>query len=158
MQLLAARPYGSTPIAAAFDDLDFYLRSRAQGRADAPVYVVLVTDGLPDDDYRDLGCDCGDDAPAEICPDAAALAGQALGCPYPLAEQAARALRCGHGAGCDDGVVEQVFVVDVDLADPGAAGAADAIARQGGTSEARSAAAGEVRDVVAAIMDEILAR
>lgn len=60
--LESVRPYGGTPIAAAFDDLYYYLAMdpamSSERKRDARPYVILIADGYPDDDYQSFGCDC----------------------------------------------------------------------------------------------------
>jgi hypothetical protein len=121
--LLSARPYGSTPTAAALDDLYWLFAEDPElddERAD-PLrerHVVLISDGRPDDDYRNVGCE-----------------DESFSCPYPLAEQAARALRCGDSEDCDEGVVTKVHVIAFSPEDD-AREVLDAIASAGGTNEA----------------------
>ena len=63
--LVRTRTFGGTPIAAALDDLYFHFKTdlkddpykSCRGR-----YAVLITDGIPDDDFRKFpspGCDHG---------------------------------------------------------------------------------------------------
>lgn len=119
--LLKTRPYGGSPTAAALDDLHWLFaedpaldEERANPLRER--HVVLITDGRPDGDFRDVSC-------------------EELTCPYPLADEAARALRCGYGEGCDDGVVTRVHVVAFDT-DPMSVEALDAVASAGGTARA----------------------
>ena len=60
--LLALRPYGGTPIAAALDDLYYYFARdpamEVERARPAEKHIVLITDGYPDADYRDVGCGC----------------------------------------------------------------------------------------------------
>jgi hypothetical protein len=69
--LRAVRPFGGTPIAAALDDLYYYFAEDPNGaparQASAGRYVILITDGYPDDDFRVYptpGCAC---ATPEAC-------------------------------------------------------------------------------------------
>jgi hypothetical protein len=142
-ELLSVRPYGGTPIAAALDDLYYLLAkdtSMAAERAhDAPRHIVLITDGYPDDDYRSFGCDCAtrpDPGSDPMCAKASDLS--ALRCPYPTAEEGARALRCGQDPNsCDAGVVSRVHVVSFADADPAVTTRNDHIAIEGGGQGAR---------------------
>jgi hypothetical protein len=150
--LLATRTYGSSPIAAALDDLDHHLRDLQAERPAVPVHVLLITDGLPDDDYRGLGCDCGSDPELmEMCPPP-----ESLSCPYPTAPEVARALRCGYGDGCEDGVVDAIHVVALGDAASDESDVVDAIAREGGTTSAHRAPAGELRGALSDVADAIL--
>jgi hypothetical protein len=152
--LIEVRPYGGTPIAAALDDLDVYLRDPARGFARGAVHVVLITDGYPDDDFRLLGCDCRDEA--VLSADCRMTDASLLSCPYPLASEAARALRCGQGVECDDGVIEQLFVVSYESDAPTHGEALDEIAVQGGTDRARVGFAADLSSMLSEIMGEIL--
>jgi hypothetical protein len=112
--LLKARPYGGSPTAAALDDLYWLFaedpaldEERANPLRER--HVILITDGLPDDDYRGVQCD-------------------EISCPYPLAADAARALH-------DDDIVTKVHVIAFDAL-PEAVDVLDTIARAGGTEEA----------------------
>jgi len=106
--LLSIRPFGGTPIAAALSDLDFYFRNDPDMTADAydecrARYGILITDGKPDDDFRQFGCDQ-----------------PGFTCPYPLPEDQAGILRCGPsdptcGSGGDLGTLEKLFVVGLDV-------------------------------------------
>lgn len=105
-QLRAVRPFGSSPIAAAFDDVYFALRDNPGGPGRD--YVVLITDGPADDDFRNFplpGCDC--DSP-DVC---AGEDPSTMSCPYPLPANAARHLRCGYSDERCDGPAAQLFVV-----------------------------------------------
>lgn len=143
--LLSVRPYGGTPIAAAFDDLYYLLAkdpSMAAERArNAPRHVVLITDGVPDDDYRSFGCDCATRSDASSDPSCMNIGDPStLRCPYPTAEDAARALRCGQDpVTCDAGVVTQVHVVSFADADPSVTSRMDHVAVEGGGQGAHHA-------------------
>jgi hypothetical protein len=134
--------YGSTPIAAALDDLYYFLRYSADGSIDwqnhRSVYVVLLTDGYPDDDYRSAGCD-------------------EMHCPYPLAEEAARALRCGQGEDCGPAPVKRLYVVNYANDDSEVTAELDAIAKAGGSDTARPAADGSaLKGALQDVFEEIL--
>jgi len=161
------RPWGGTPIAAALDDIDIYLRGdpavvEHAGSGGARHHVILLSDGKPDDDYYKFGCDCtqSDDPDAEgFCGNAS---GEPLGdpstfaCPYPRAPDAARTLRCGWGDGGEcDGPAEAVHVIALGTDDEASA-ALDAIAEAGGTGAAHRATSANLRAQLAAVIDGIL--
>jgi hypothetical protein len=140
--LLRTSAYGGTPIAAALDDLYYFLRYSADGAIDwenhRSVYVVLLTDGYPDDDYRSFDC-------AE------------MHCPYPLAEDAARALRCGQGEDCGAAPVKRLYVVDYANDDGELTAKLDAIAEAGASDAARPAADGSaLKGALQDVFEEIL--
>lgn len=124
--LLTVRPFGGTPIAASLSDLDFYFRNDPDMTEDAydtcrERYGVLITDGKPDDDFRQFGCD----EPGHTCP-------------YPLPEDQAGILRCGPSdptctGGGTLGTLEQLFVVGLDVADPAIRAQLNLIAERGGS-------------------------
>ncbi len=128
-QLLAVRPFGGTTTAALLHDAREYLSSHSDITSDPFAtcrdrFVVLVTDGPPDEDFRDarFNCDAAD------------------GCPYDLASTIAGDM-CRYGGastGCT-GAVDGVFVVAYDVADSGATAELDAIADLGGTGAALAA-------------------
>jgi len=146
-QLLSVRPYGGTPIAASLDDL-FYLFTQdpsmeAERAHTAPRHVVLITDGYPDDDYRSFGCDCAttrDPNDPLRCGSTSLNDPSLMRCPYPTAEEAARALRCGQEPdSCDGGLFTQVHVVSFADADPTVTSRMDQIAIEGGGQGAHHA-------------------
>jgi hypothetical protein len=154
--LLAVRPYGGTPIAASLDDLYYLLtqdpRMLAERERNTELHVVLITDGYPDDDYRTFGCDCketGGDCGVGQDPDA-------MICPYPKPEDAARALLCGRdGARCDDPIAT-VHVIGFDTGDAAVTDRLDAIARAGGDQGARFAHSGaELQQALDDVLDAI---
>ena len=106
-QLLGVRPFGTSPVAAAFDDLYFAFEDNpAEGPARN--YVILITDGPADDDFRKFpvpGCDC--DSP-DTC---AGEDPDTMSCPYPTAANAAHYLRCGYSDQSCAGPVAQLFVI-----------------------------------------------
>lgn len=122
--LLAARPYGGTPLAAAMDDLYYYFDQLEDGAAECRgTYAVLITDGRPDDDYRaESGCDCETREECcqayhklETCDSVSDLETNpeydptSFQCPYPTPVEVAEALINGY----DDsgGVLTKCFVV-----------------------------------------------
>jgi type IV pilus assembly protein PilY1 len=170
--LLAIRPYGGTPIAGALDDLYYYLAhdplANAERESAMARHVVLVTDGEPDDDYRNDGCDCARESDAlDRCGRPPSADGTydeqfdpaTMTCPYPTAEQAARILRCGHNELCQGGgPVERVHVVGFAVDQTEILERLDQIAIAGGGPGARFAHdAAELRAQLEAIFDEILA-
>jgi len=132
--LLGMRPYGGTPIAAALDDLYYFLAQdptmAAERTRSAPRHVVLITDGYPDDDYRSLGCNCAHESdPVSAC----GSEDPALNhCPYPTPEEAARALRCGRDASRCDVPQAQLHVIAFAVDDTLVQTRLDAIAVAGG--------------------------
>jgi hypothetical protein len=157
-------PYGGTPIAAALDDLYYFLgrdpKAAPERALSAPKYVVLITDGYPDLDYHDYGCDCATtQSPSDpsYCgggpPNDPAL----MHCPYPTPEDAARRLHCPAGATCDPGAVRQLYVVSYAVQDATVQTKLDAIASAGGTGSARLAPDGDgLRRELTAIFDQVL--
>jgi hypothetical protein len=136
-QLRALRPFGGSPIAAAFDDLALAL---ADPTLPARRDVILISDGPADDDYRDFpvpGCACGT---REACGEDPA----AMSCPYPTASDAARQLQ--HAGA-------RVFVIAFAAQDPTTRAQLDAIAAEGGSDHASSAAGS---DQLAGALDALL--
>ncbi|MEZ4339382.1 MAG: PilC/PilY family type IV pilus protein [Sandaracinaceae bacterium] len=126
-QLLSARPYGGTPTAALLHDFQYYLNNHASVTTDdpfaacRPTYAVLLTDGQPDEDFRDRRFDC----------DAGGT------CPYGRAADYARDLcRYSSASGECSGDVDGVFVVAFDVSDSAALAELDNIANLGGTTAA----------------------
>ncbi len=150
------RPYGGTPTAAALDDLYVAFtedkNAYANTARDSKRYVVLVTDGVPDTDYREYGC---------ACKTAAECMGsdpKLMHCPYPTAAEAALHLRCGFGSsGTCAGPIDGVYVVGLSITGAADRGQLDAIAAAGGTSQARYVDAAELRSTLGAVLDDILA-
>lgn len=131
-QLRTSRPYGGTPTAAMLDDLRYYLNHDPDVTAEDPYaecrsrYVLLLTDGVPDEDFRDARFNCE------------AVSG---GCPYERSETIAGDLcRYSSSSGECQGLVDGVFVVAFDVENTDALAALDSIAAVGGTSAALQAA------------------
>lgn len=124
-ELRTIRPFGGTPIAASLSDLDYYFRNHPDMTTDAfsacrGRYGVLITDGKPDLDFRQFGCDQ-----------------PGFQCPYRLPEDEAGILRCGPSdptcaGGGGSGTLEKLFVVGLDVTDPAARTQLNLIAQRGG--------------------------
>ncbi|HKP59293.1 MAG TPA: vWA domain-containing protein [Polyangiales bacterium] len=126
-QLRGARPYGGTPTAAALDDLYFFFDQDEMGRQIARErrrHIVLITDGPPDPDYREL---------------AGSTPSERLIFPYPKAPEAARHLHCGYDTTGCNGLVDAVHVVAFDVHDQDTLDELDQIAAEGGSERARRA-------------------
>jgi hypothetical protein len=149
-QLLGVRPFGSSPIAAAFDDLYFALKDNPDGAGRD--YVVLITDGLADDDFRRFpvpGCDC--DSPDACAGEDPSM----MSCPYPLPAEAAQYLRCGYSGERCDGPAAQVFVVAQATAEDALRRQLESIAAAGGSDGPRFATGlGQLNDA----LDDVLTR
>jgi type IV pilus assembly protein PilY1 len=129
--LLSTRTFGGTPIAASLDDLYYHFKSDF----DDPYtkcrerYAILITDGLPEDDYRKFptpGCDCekfGD------CPVGTVLTD--MKCPYPEADQAAYNLI--HGRPTETAQMKKLFVVGMSINDAKAKALLNRVASSGGS-------------------------
>ncbi|MCB9666516.1 MAG: hypothetical protein H6715_00115 [Myxococcales bacterium] len=126
------RPFGGTPIAAMLDDARYYYGNHPDIVLDDYIncrdhYVVLVTDGYPDQDYRDDRFDCdGLDA----------FGNPTFSCPYQLPAEIAADL-CDYNAvsGTCEGPVKGVFVVGFNV-DAEATDTLNDIALAGGTEQA----------------------
>jgi len=124
-QLLSVRPFGGTPTASLLHDLSYYLNNHPSVTTDdvysecRPRYAILLTDGQPDEDFRDARFNC----------DAAG------GCPYDLATDYARTL-CQLSGGECAGDLDGLYVVAFDVSDGAALAELDAIAALGGTTSA----------------------
>jgi hypothetical protein len=130
-QLMGVRPFGTSPVAAALDDVYFALRRSDESNTQS--YVVLISDGLPDDDYRTFpspGCDC---ASWESCGENP----NPMSCPYPLPADAARHLRCGFSDSRCVGPVTWLFVIAQATQDETLQTELGAIAAAGGSDAAR---------------------
>ncbi len=126
-QLLAVRPFGGTPTAAMLHDFRYYLNNHSSVTTDDPYqacrprFALLLTDGQPDEDFRDsrFNCDAGGN------------------CPYELSPQIAADLcRYSAGAAGCDGLIDGLYVVAFDVSDRAALAELDAIAALGGTGSA----------------------
>jgi hypothetical protein len=135
-----------------------------------PKYVVHISDGRPDADYRgELNCECGggDQSDPYRCyprgdkkvePILPKFDPELMHCPYPTAEDAALALRCGRGDTCD-GPVDRVYIVGYSVNDTDVIDRLDAIAVAGGEQGARYAAdSTELRAQLEALFEEIAAQ
>lgn len=125
--LFNVRPYGGTPTAALLDDLRYYFNNHPTVTGDDPFsdcrprFAVLLTDGQPDEDFRDVRFNC--DATG--------------GCPYDLATAISADLcRYSSSTAACEGLIDGLFVVAFDVSDPAAIAELDAIAAVGGTSNA----------------------
>jgi type IV pilus assembly protein PilY1 len=141
--LLQSRPYGGTPIAGSLEDLYYHLKEDTadtfggcRGR-----YALLITDGYPDDDYRNYGCDCTqNDDPAldtycggpatcdsdPTCPNHP----DKLHCPYDTPEQIAYDLV--NPARGNAAQLQKLFVVGLAVDDTAVKARLNAIALEGG--------------------------
>jgi type IV pilus assembly protein PilY1 len=137
--LLKTRPYGGTPIAASLDDLYYHLQNNVTDpfKECRKRYAILITDGEPDKDWRDLRCDCGDEDPMVECPDHSD--GKNFSCPYPLAQTVARKLVAGDGTTANPKQIEKLFVLGMSISDTTAVQTLDKIADAGGTTKALQA-------------------
>jgi len=140
--LLATRPFGSTPIAAALDDLYYHfnddLSDDFQQCRDR--YAILITDGRPDDDYRANGCDCYEDGNPSDCGGPPNDPTE-MRCPYPLPEQVAQDLV--EGRGTDGAMVERLYVLGLALDDQLTRDRIERIADAGCTGTAEECEIGE---------------
>jgi hypothetical protein len=149
-QLLGVRPFGTSPVAAALDDVYFAFEDNHESMVRN--YVVLITDGLPDDDFRSFplpGCDC--DAP-DTC---AGEDPSTMSCPYPLPADAARYLRCGYSDDVCNGPVAGLYVVAQAAANDALRRELDGIAAAGGSDGTRFVSGlGQLNDA----LDDVLTR
>jgi len=129
--LLSTRTFGGTPIASALDDLYFHFAKEFNDSLSEcrDRYAVLITDGYPDDDFRDYpspGCDCKKfgNCGAKENPDD-------MKCPYPTAVEAALDLYQGRGG--DGQQINKLFVVGMSIADGDAKARLNAVASSGGS-------------------------
>ena len=133
--LLAARTFGGTPTAAALDDLYYHFKTDLTDSLAAcrDRYAILITDGYPDDDFRQYGCDCKRGIPTKYgyCP--ADEDPDKMKCPYPLAKEAAYSL--AHGKDGDDPQLKQLFVVGMSIDDVDAKATLNEIARAGNSTD-----------------------
>lgn len=151
-QLANVRPYGATPIAAMLDDAQYYFNHETDvlPRSEDPDgdpyalcrsnYIVLLTDGHPDSDFRDDRFNC--DEPGYTCP-------------YDRADEIAAQL-CQYDSTACTGKVDGVFVVGMDIGDTEAAAELNLIAEQGGTGEALFASNfAELKQRLSATLDQV---
>ena len=156
--LRKVRTFGGTPITAALDDLWYYFAEDPAGEpriGSEHRYVVLVTDGIPDDDFRNFpspGCacttrvECGDKDPAE------------MRCPYPTSVAAAHQLRCGFDPVSCKGPIDKLYVVSYSASDTDTTHELGQLAAAGGNTELRVAhTQAELRDKLVSVLDEIVA-
>jgi len=152
-QLRNVRAYGGSPLAAALDDAQFALTHLSPRQAAPRTYVVLITDGPADDDFRQLpspGCACA--SPQECGEDPASMS-----CPYPLPADAAAQLHCGFSNAACDGAAEAVYVLGLGTAEAAEREALSALAAAGGSVSARFAAdASELRTRLDELLQAIL--
>ncbi len=125
--LLNTRPYGATPTSSLLHDLRYYTTNHPDMTANDPFaacrdrYVLLLTDGQPDAEFRDARFNC----------DAVG------GCPYERASTIAGDLcRYSGSDGKCTGAVDGVFVVAFDVSDSDAIAELNSIADVGGTGSA----------------------
>jgi len=130
--LLRTRPFGGSAMDALLDDFREYLDNDPDvapfaGGAGDPLaacrerYGILISEGEIDTLYRSMGCDT-----------------PGYSCPYPLPTQTAASLCQWDGTSCT-GVLDGLFVVGYDVANPAAASLLNDIASEGGTGSAYSA-------------------
>lgn len=158
--LLSLRPYGGTPVAASLDDM-YDLLTQDPKLADlrersVPIHVVLITDGYPDDDYREFGCNCS----AESF-DGCVLRGMKVDpptiCPYPTPEDAAYWLICGREDGPCVGPATSVHVVQFSDSNQDVSYRLTGIALSGGERAAHPAgSSAELRGELTSILESIL--
>jgi type IV pilus assembly protein PilY1 len=153
--LLKTRPYSGTPIAASLDDLYEHLKNDVADsyKECRKKYAILITDGVPDPDFRDLRCDCGDENPMVACPEPSTCTpdpkyplvtcpertGEAYECPYKLAHEYAKKLVAGDGSAANPAQIEKLFVLGMSVQDKDAQTVLDKIADAGGTTKALQA-------------------
>lgn len=125
--LSGVRPFGGTPTAALLHDVRTYFATHPDVNNGDPYaecrdrFVLLLTDGQPDEDFRDARFNC--DA--------------VNGCPYDRAATIAGDLcRYSGVSGECTGEAAGVFVVAFNVTDPAALAELNAIADQGGTEQA----------------------
>ncbi len=131
--LFTVRPYGATPIAGMLDDIRYYFNNdqdvvAANGsvgdpyHACRPRYVLLLTDGYPNQDMREEPYNC--EQPGSTCP-------------YDKPEEIAADL-CQYDTGSSQcsGMVDGVFVVGFAVNDAASATRLNDIAALGGTGQA----------------------
>lgn len=139
-QLLRTRPYGGTPIAGTLDDLYDHMNTTTDPYATCrKKYAILITDGAPDPDFRNLGCDCGP-AILGLTPCSDGSNGDDHFCPYPTAVDAAKKLVSGvSGDSTKPKQIEKLFVLGMSVNDAAAVATLNDIAAAGGTDKALQA-------------------
>jgi type IV pilus assembly protein PilY1 len=118
--LLATRPFGATPIAAALDDLYYHFKEDLSDvfQSCRKRFGILITDGRPDDDFRLNNCDCSEpDSGKNNC---AGMLNpgerpEDMHCAYPKAEQVA--LDLVEGRGSDGAMLERLYVLGLAVSD-----------------------------------------
>lgn len=144
-QLREVRPFGGTPTASLLTDFQYYVDNHPDVTAADPFsqcrprYALLLTDGQPDEDFRDRRFNC-------------AASG---GCPYDLSRDVAQQLcRYSGTSGECTGDVDGVFVVAFDVSDGAALAELDSIADAGGTGAAlRASNRAELMRRIADVLD-----
>jgi hypothetical protein len=151
------RPFGGTPIAAALDDLFYFFAEDPAGEprmASERRYVILVTDGTPEDNYRlfpSPGCGCK--TPEECAGEDPAR----MRCPYPAAVEAARHLHCGFDPAFCEGPIDKLYIIGF-VVDAAARAELDELAAAGGSDHARSASSQpELQAALRSVLEEIAA-
>jgi hypothetical protein len=151
--LATVRPFAGAPTAAALDDLYYAFDHAAADPAKR--YVILLTDGAPDDDFRQYpnpGCNCaaeGDCGPLE---DPTQMA-----CPYPAPQDAATNLRCGFEPNTCAGPVTKLIVIGLDITDDNARASLTTIAANGGSTPIFANSAAELTTALNTALDQIIA-
>ncbi len=125
--LASIRPYGGTPTNALMEDVRYYYQYHPDATTLDPYqscrkrYVLLLTDGEPDADFRDSRYDC-----ASI-----------NGCPHELAATVAADLcRWNDLTEECDGIVDGVYVIGLGITNPTSIEVLNNIAARGGTGAA----------------------
>lgn len=160
--MLNVRPYGSTPIAAALDDVRWLFErdpmlSEERAHPERPRHLILITDGSPDDDYRSAGCACFEDGDSSDCSLGSLEAPLDMHCPYPTVTEAARRLRCGSDDDCDAGPFDAVHIVGLSLdSDELAVSALQDMAAASAGSLAFARDGDELRNALSELLDAIL--
>jgi hypothetical protein len=159
--LRAVRPFGTSPIAAALDDVRWLFEkdpalASERMHTEREHHLVLITDGRPDDDYRTLGCGCFDDGNGDDCGDSFFEVPAEMTCPYPSPSQAARQLRCGVSQECERGAFDSLHIIGWDAgSDSDTAQLIEAMAVAGGGTSRIVEDGAELRSTLAAVLDSI---
>lgn len=160
--LRATRPFGTSPIAAALDDVRWLFEkdpSLATERmhAEREHHFILITDGQPDDDYRRLGCGCFDTGNVDDCGNGFLDVPAEMTCPYPSPSQATRQLRCGVSQECGDGAFDSVHLIGwAEQGDPDTAQLLEAMAIAAGGTSLIVEDGAQLRSTLAAVLDSIV--